>query len=313
MIRLPRAGSAIAEVGACLSTAVRGCAASGTVTEKREPRPGREFELHRVAEEFAEPVDDGEAETEPAAAVRPRARQPVELAENAPPLVLGNAGAGIADVDAQLIAAAAAADHDAALFRVAHGVGDKVEQDALQQDRVARHPGVARDNAQAEPLLARRVGEGGLDAIEQPGERELGEVGLEDAGLELGHVEQRLEQVVHRSDRGVDAADQAAALGRVRFILELGDEQVQRMQRLAQVVAGRGEKVRLVRVGDLQLAAFFLDYRVVLRKPLLGIAEHKPPEGAINQGRHKQRGHVEMMLPSDVIARNVADERTLSE
>ena len=104
------------------------------------------------------------------------ARQLVELAEDALALVLRNAGSAVAHVDAQLLAAAAAADHHAAPLRVAHRVGHEVEQDPLEQDRIARHPGVAADHAQAQPLLARGIGEGGLDALEQPGDGELGQV-----------------------------------------------------------------------------------------------------------------------------------------
>ena len=115
----------MAEDGAAISAAC-GSAASGIVTEKREPRPRRELELHLVAKQAAEPVDDGEAKAEPFPAIRIGTRELVELAEDALTLVLADAGAGIAHIDAQLIAAAAAADHHAASLRIAYGIGDEV-------------------------------------------------------------------------------------------------------------------------------------------------------------------------------------------
>ena len=66
--------------------------------------------------------------------------------------------------------------------------------------------------------------EGCLDALQQPCDRKLGRVGLEDAGLQLGHVEKRLEQLVHGANRRIDTGDEPAALGRVRLTLQLGDE-----------------------------------------------------------------------------------------
>ena len=47
----------------------------------------------------------------------------------------------------------------------------------------------------------------------------------------------------------------------LELVPQLGDEQVQGMQRLAQVVARGGQKVRLVLVGDFKLAALVLDLR----------------------------------------------------
>ena len=128
-------------------SAVRGCAANGTDTEKREPRPGLELQFDPVAEQAAQPVDDCETQAETTAAVRRKARELVELAEYTLPLVCRNAGPGIADIDAQLRPAVAAADHHAAALRVAHRIGHEIEHNALEQDGIARYPGVARDHA----------------------------------------------------------------------------------------------------------------------------------------------------------------------
>src|SRR6516225_4947359 len=121
-----------------------------------------------MAEQAAEPINDGKAEPEPRLAIRSRGRQLVELAEYALALILRNAGAGIANVDAQLRGAAATTHHDTAAKRVAHRVAHQIEQDAFKQDRIAAHPRPAWHDAQAESLLVRQGGECRFDAIEQP-------------------------------------------------------------------------------------------------------------------------------------------------
>ena len=45
-----------------------------------------------------------------------------------------------------------APDHDAAALRIAHRVGNQIEQDALQQEAIAAHPGVAGQDAQTPPI-----------------------------------------------------------------------------------------------------------------------------------------------------------------
>src|SRR6516225_10891033 len=108
-----------------------------------------------MAEQAAEPINDGKAEAQPHLAIRSRGRQLVELAEYALPLILRNAGAGIANIDAQLRSAAAATHHDTAARRVAHRVAHQIEQDAFKQDRIAAQPRAAWHHTQAEALLVR--------------------------------------------------------------------------------------------------------------------------------------------------------------
>src|SRR5215813_7527927 len=117
------------------------------------------LQLHRMAQQAAEPINDGKAEPEPRLPIRSRGRQLVELAEYALALILRNAGAGIANIDAQLRGAAAATHHDTAARRVAHRVAHQIEQDAFKQDRIAAPPRAAWPDAQAKTLLVRELGE----------------------------------------------------------------------------------------------------------------------------------------------------------
>ena len=91
----------------------------------------------RVTEKTAEAIDDGKPEAETGAPVAIRLAQPIELAEYLVVLIGRNADAGVPHLDAQLIAALAAADQHAAAARIAQRVLNQVENDLLQQNEVA--------------------------------------------------------------------------------------------------------------------------------------------------------------------------------
>ena len=78
---------------------------------------------------------------------------------------------------------------------------------------------------------------------------------LDAAGVDLGDVEQLGKQAVERVDAAVDAVDQLHRLVVAGLLAQRLGEQSQRVQRLAQVVAGGGEELRFGAVGQLGLAA----------------------------------------------------------
>ena len=95
---------------------------------------------------------------------------------------------------------------------VAHRVGNQVEQDPLEQDEVAAHPGAAGHDPQRQSLFARGFGEGGFDsrrAVARSGNSVR--LGREHAGIELGNIQQGVEQLVHGGECGIDARDDPAA------------------------------------------------------------------------------------------------------
>ncbi len=128
--------------------------ASGTVTEKCEPRPGLRLQRDAVIEHARDALHDREAEPEAARDLRALI-EPVEFAENLPLLRLRNAEAGIVDVDAQPAVCRPAADQHAALRRVLDRVRDEVLQQPAQQPPVGAHRARARHEGQREALLAR--------------------------------------------------------------------------------------------------------------------------------------------------------------
>src|SRR6266571_6662819 len=100
-----------------------------------------------MIEQAAEALDDCQAEPEPAAAVAIRTGELIELDEYVAPMILGDAGPAVPDFDAQELAAAATADHDSAIERIAHRVRDQIEEYSLEQNEIAANPGDVRKDA----------------------------------------------------------------------------------------------------------------------------------------------------------------------
>ena len=90
-------------------------------------------------------------------------------------------------------------------------------------------------------------------------DREYRDVDGGRAGIELGDVEQRAEQLVHRGERFFDAADNLTALGGAQLALQLRDEEAQSMERLTQIVTGRSNEARLGLIGGFELAGALFD------------------------------------------------------
>ena len=96
------------------------------------------------------------------------------------------------------------------------------------------------------------------------GERPL--LRLEGAGIELGDVEQRIEQRFDGAQAGVDlAAEIVAGIA----VDHRRGEQARGMQRLQQVVAGGGDEARLAEIGGLGLGAARLELGGALDHALL--------------------------------------------
>ena len=130
-------------------------------------------------------------------------------------------------LDAQLIATFAAADQHAAAARIAQRVLNQVENDLLQQDEVTAHPSVARQRPEREFFLPRSAGKSSLGMRQQLRDREHRDVDSGRAGIELGDIKQRAEQLVHRGERFFDAADNLTALAGAQLAMQLRDEEAQ--------------------------------------------------------------------------------------
>ena len=105
-------------------------------------------------------------------------------------------------------------------------------------------------------------------------ERKCRKVRCEHVGVELGDVQQGVEQFIHRGHGSIDARDDVRAFDGIHVAVELSDEQPQRMQRLSQIVAGRCEKSGFGEVGELQLMCAFVDLALECRVGLLQLRSH---------------------------------------
>src|SRR6266853_2928783 len=108
-----------------------------------------------MAEQGAQAVHDGEAEAETALGIA--SGEAVEFAEDIAPLVFGNSRPAVPDFDVNRIAAPSATHDDAAGAGVANRIGYEIDDDSLQQDRVAAHPGAARHQLERQSVLVRRL------------------------------------------------------------------------------------------------------------------------------------------------------------
>ena len=92
--------------------------------------------------------------------------------------------------------------------RVAQRVFDQVAQDALQQRRVAADPARGFHDPQAQPLALGPMGVFGAQPADQRIGGELGDLGCDTPGIQLGDVEQPVQKLLQRIGRLIDAADQ---------------------------------------------------------------------------------------------------------
>ena len=122
--------------------------ARGSHSEKRDPRPTFEFDLDLSADQGRNPLHDREAEPEPESEIAARVVDLDELIEDVVQAVLGDADAGVDDVDPDAGATTSGADENGARRGEAQGVLDEVPQRALQQRLVCRDMESARHGAE---------------------------------------------------------------------------------------------------------------------------------------------------------------------
>src|SRR5262249_24651686 len=181
-------------------------------------------QTHRMVEQPAQPVNNGEPETEAGTTVVTWCAKAIEFAEDVLLLVLRNSRSGIPNLDMQIDAPLAATDEHAATASIAYRIRNQIENDALQQDEVAAHPRGVRNNAQRKSFFPRGSREGRFDSVEQFRNRKFTYARSEHAGVELGYVQERVKQFVHCGKCRIDASDYAPALIRAHPTVQLRHE-----------------------------------------------------------------------------------------
>ncbi len=146
---------------------------------------------------------------------------------------------------------APAAQQDAALLGVTQGVGKKILDDAAQHLGVAVDPQAGGDHVEIEAAIVRHDLEFGTQRPQDVGQRELAATRGECAGIELGDIEQRAQQLLGSLQGVVDVTNGSAVVGLIDLLSERRGEQPSGVQRLQQVVTGGGEEAGFGGVGIL--------------------------------------------------------------
>ena len=219
---------------------------------------GFRADAHLVAEQFPKALNDGQAEAKPPAARPFGVADLVVLLENGLHLVAGDAHAGVPDFHTHCARPPPAAEKYFSMRRIFHGIREQIADHLLQQPRVAAHRDAARRRMQAQAL---RLGEIGI-LVPQAGQHiidpEPGEVRLHGAHLDLVAVEQGVQHARHGTQGLIEARHEVPRLLAIDRPRQKPLQKGQRLQRLAQVMAGHGEEARLSGIGLLRLQLRFL-------------------------------------------------------
>src|SRR6185312_15846195 len=132
--------------------------------------------------------------------------------------------------------------------RIADRVRKKVLQDATQQGRIALHARLRSDHLEGKTALAgdrvEFLGEGRQYRVDAKG----GESRPYGAAIEFRDIEQGAEKRLDRAQRCIDLVDQQVP----PLVGQRRGKQARGVQRLQEIVAGRGEKAGLGQIGLLR-------------------------------------------------------------
>ncbi len=178
----------------------------------REHRPlaDHRAEADRMIERQRQPPHDCQTQAETLRAVLARLA-PLELLEDGVAPLLGNAGTGVPHLDRPAPVAGPPADQHAAAPRVAQAVGDQVLHHPPEQQRIGRHPAPGAEMPELEPALSGRRPRLLLDQRRRS-DSSIGNalhIRRHHAGVELGQVEQRAQELLERRQAPVRLIDQA--------------------------------------------------------------------------------------------------------
>ena len=167
----------------------------------------------RMPERLGHALHDGQAEAEAADGRAVRGRAALELLEDDLPLGFADAGAGVPHLDAHVRPAPARAQPDAAALGILHRIDHQVLQDAAQHQRIG-NDGQARCGATSStaPWRAPAARCRARCEAKRSSSGTGRSAGVEHARLELGEIEDGLQQLLDRRQRVVDALGDAALM-----------------------------------------------------------------------------------------------------
>jgi len=219
-----------------------------------------------VPEKAAGPFDDRQAEADTGAEAQVFGAR--EFLEDPGLVLLGNADAGVPDLEHDVPAAAPAADEDAAAgFGILDGVHDEVLDGTQEIDRIRAHEERRGHDVQRHGLAGRKQHLVGPHALHDGAEAHVARrdrIGI--GALQPRDVQQRVQQLFRGRERALQPIDHGPELGVLRGFLQGGDQQLRRVDRLQQVVARCREKPGLGR--DRRLGPFLGQPQLLLHPRL---------------------------------------------
>ena len=196
----------------------------------------------------------------------------MELLEDGETMLLGNPWAGVPDLDMHCPAMSTTAEQHLSAPRKLFGVRQQVAHYLLEQPRVAPHDACARHDTPLKALSSHMIAEVRVEMLEQLIQRKALDISMDDAGLELIDVEERVQHSRHDADRSVEAFRSVWAS--LPFAFSLSKPRSSRMvcSGCLRVMACRSKKPRF---GDIGLVGGLLggDQRFRSELPLSDVRE----------------------------------------
>ena len=195
--------------------------------------------LDRMAEQGGGTLCDRQAKADAAVMVVGfRCAQLDEFLEDGFQALLLDSGSGVPDLDGKETAMTSAADQHRAARRVADGIGDKVEQDALEEIRVRAPDSRGVVYAQLDLPVTRQGSKSTRDVLQQACDGEIGEMHTNHSQFEPGDVQQGVHNAFSALRRRLNLAQNVTHLWVLRLLAQECDPQADRLQWLTQIMAG---------------------------------------------------------------------------
>ena len=205
------------------------------------------FHRYLEAQRGSDTLGNREAKAQPGIGLLRIAANLIKFVEYLAQLVLGYSNTCIPYLYAEIGTDQRSGDRYAAFFREIDRIADQVHQDLTEQVRVGPDdPVMDLDNQFQTFVLRMRLAARThlFDCFEQV---DITDLRLHCVSVQLGDIKQGIEQISHILERGTLFADQIEKLGIICFQLKCFGQHGKRLQRLAQIVARRGEKSRFRR------------------------------------------------------------------
>ena len=214
---------------------------------------GHRADIDRVTQQPTQPLHNRQTKPQAAAVFVRRHIDLVKFLEDRLKLVRADADPGIPHLDPHILAIATAAHQHFAARGVFDRIAQQIAQHLVQQMRIAVDHGRTGHDRQIKIARLRNDTKFIAQPVEHVIQRKLRQPGLDHAGFDLVDVQQRIEHARHGMQCLFKPKQQIGFARAIHRLSQQAGQQRQRLQRLAQVMAGRCQKPRFGNVGAFRL------------------------------------------------------------